>query len=68
MTDQTAELLNITVSILALILGWLIKNAISSFKDSVGKLDKTLQDLDKTVQDHNTRISKVEWELERQIK
>jgi len=63
MTDQIAQFLNIAVTIVAVVIGWLIRDSISNFRGSVEKLDKTLQDLDTTVQGHNSRISKVEWQL-----
>ena len=42
------------------IIGYLIRDAISNFRLSVEKLDKTIYKLGEDISDHNTRISVLE--------
>ena len=61
---DAAEILIAVVMIFATtalaIIGYLIRDAISNFRLSVEKLDKTIYKLGEDISDHNTRISVLE--------
>ena len=57
-----------TVAIVGVaVMGWMVKQAIQSFKESIQNLNKTLEKLDETVNQHNVRISVLEKTIEEKI-